>query len=323
MVAWRKKTTSPQVPLVRRQSDTRRIVQRPVHEDLPKDCCTLTKLTGSSPGSMFTVKESRCVLGRDEDLPWRIDDDAVSGRHACVYRKNGWFWLADLDSTNGTYVNGRAVTEPHQLRDGERIELGARTLIRVSLQDEREHEATRRVYEAAVLDPLTGLYNRGHLEKSLAAEFAYSVRHRVPLSVAFVDLDHFTRVNNTYGHQAGDAVLRAVCGALREGIRTEDFIARYGGEEIVVVARGIDLNGAIAMAERLRRIVETTPVAVDGAWVEVTASFGVASFEAATPYANVHELVAAADRAVYRAKAMGRNCVCEAVDRASDSWRCG
>ena len=202
------------------------------------------------------------------------------------------------------------------------IELGERTLIRASLQDAREQAASRKMYEAAVLDPLTGVYNRGHLETILVSEFAFAVRHRTPLSVVFVDLDHFTQVNNTFGHQAGDAVLRAVAQTVKNTIRTEDLIARYGGEEFVLVARGIDLNGSIAMADRIRMTVESAPVVVGGHAVTVTASFGVAAYEAATPYGTVQELVAAADRAVYRAKAEGRNRVCEAFDRVADSWRC-
>jgi len=305
----------------RRQSDTHRIDRQPHHEQLPRDRCTLTVLTGAAPGTVFTV-DGQMVLGRDESLTTRLDDRGVSGEHACIYREEGHFWLADLGSTNGTYIHGRAITEPHRLRDGDRIELGERTLIRVSLQDRREQETSRRMYEAAVLDPLTGVYNRGHLESTLVSEFAFAVRHRSPLSVVFVDLDHFTQVNNSYGHQAGDAVLKAVAQAVYRTIRTEDLIARYGGEEFVLVARGIDLNGGIAMAERIRATVERLEVEVDGRRVKVTASFGVASYEAATPYGTVQELVAAADRAVYRAKAEGRNRVCEAIDRAADSWRC-
>ena len=305
----------------RRQSNTHRVERPQAVQELPRDRCTLTVLTGAAPGTVFTV-DRRLVLGRDESLATRIDDRGVSGQHACIYREQGRFWLADLDSTNGTYVHGRRIDEPYMLRDGDRIELGERTLIRASLQDAREQEASRRMYEAAVLDPLTSVYNRGHLETILVSEFAFAVRHRAPLSVIFVDLDHFTQVNNTYGHQAGDAVLRAVAQVVQKTIRTEDLMARYGGEEFVLVARGIDLNGAIAMAERIRSTVETSPVAVGDRQVAVTASFGVAAYEAATPYATVQELVAAADRAVYRAKSSGRNCVCEAIDRSADSWRC-
>lgn len=291
--------------------------------ELPKNRCTLTMLTGPSPGALYTLHGDEVVVGRDEDLSWRIDDRGVSGRHARICHRNRQFWVEDLGSTNGTYVGGQRIEAPRELRDGDHIELGERTLIRVSLQDEREHEAARRMYEAAVLDGLTGVYNRGHLETVLESEYAYAVRHRSPVSVIFVDLDHFTNVNNSYGHQAGDAALRTVAQVLAEAIRTEDLLARYGGEEFVLVARGIDLNGSIAMAGRLRQIVEQTAIDVGGELISVTASFGVAAYEAATPYQSVQELVAAADRAVYRAKSEGRNRVCEAFDTSPESWRAG
>ena len=279
-------------------------------------------LTGPSPGSILVLRGPQIVLGRDEDLPHPINDRGVSGRHASVYEQDG-FWVADLGSTNGTYVGGRRLTAPHRLHDGDRIELGENTLLRVSLQDPREQEASRRMYEAAVLDPLTKVHNRGHLEAVLVKEYAYAMRHRLPLSVIFLDLDHFTQVNNTYGHQAGYAVVRSVAATIQEAVRTEDLVARYGGEEFVLVARGIDLNGAIVMAERVRRIIENTVIPFEGTHIRATASLGVAAYEAGTPYDSVQALVAAADRAVYRAKSEGRNRVCESLDASPESWRSG
>lgn len=305
----------------RRLSKTFRMDNGPNFEELPKDRCTLTMLTGPTPGVIKTLTAGELTIGRDEDLSWLVEDRGVSGRHARIGHQHGWFELADLSSTNGTYVNGRRLHEPHRLRDGDKIQLGEHTLIRVSLQDATEQHASRTMYEAAVKDPLTGIYNRGHLEAVLVSEFAYAARHKTPLSVIFVDLDHFTRVNNEHGHQAGDAVLQAVALAMKNAIRAEDMVARYGGEEFVMLARGIDLNGSLVMAERARRIVEAMSTPLDDQSLAVTASFGVACFEAATPFESVQHLIAAADRAVYRAKAEGRNRVVGAIDAASDSWR--
>ena len=305
----------------RRKSNTFRMDNRPDFEELPKDRCTLTMLAGPTPGVIKTLTREELTIGRDEDLSWPVDDRGISGRHARVYLKSGRFELADTGSTNGTYVNGTRLTEPRRLQDGDKIQLGEHTLIRVALQDETEQQASRRMYEAAVRDPLTGIFNRGHLEAVLIAEFAYAIRHKTPLSIIFVDLDHFTAVNNTHGHQAGDAVIRAAAQAMASTIRTEDLVARYGGEEFVMLARGIDLNGALVMAERVRHMIETMSVPVDGNELHVTASLGVSCLEAATPFENVQELVAAADRAVYRAKADGRNRVCGAIETSADSWR--
>lgn len=305
----------------RRKSNTFRMDDGPDFEDLPKDRCTLTMLTGPTPGVIKTLTTGDITIGRDEDLSWPIDDRGVSGRHARIAFHAGAFEIADLGSTNGTYVNGRRLSHPHRMRDGDKIQLGEHTLIRVALQDATEQQASRRMYEAAVRDPLTGIYNRGHLEAVLVAEFAYAARHKTPLSIVFVDLDHFTAVNTNHGHQAGDAVIRAAAQAMKDAIRTEDLVARYGGEEFVMLARGIDLNGSLVMAERIRRIIEGLSIPFHGKVLKITASLGVSCFEAATPFESVHELVAAADRAVYRAKSEGRNCVSAALDAQSDSWR--
>ncbi|MEM1034067.1 MAG: GGDEF domain-containing protein [Myxococcota bacterium] len=279
-------------------------------------------LTGPRPGAIHTMGPGELVLGRDDELPWRLEDRGVSAFHARVFSRAGTFFIEDLDSTNGTYINGRPVLL-QEISDGDRIQLGEHTLLRASLQDVTEHEAARKMYEAAVLDPLTEIYNRGHMEAVLRQEFAFAQRHKSPLAVMFVDLDHFTRVNNTHGHQVGDEVLRRVARTIHHAIRTEDLVARYGGEEFVLVARGIDLNGSLVMAERVRRTIEHTRIPVGDTTISVTASIGVACFEAATPYPSQDELVAAADRAVYSAKREGRNRVCEALDVAPSSWRAG
>jgi diguanylate cyclase (GGDEF)-like protein len=320
-VRWRGNRNKPRGKLQRRQQSTFRVDEHPDYKPLPRDRCTLTMLTGPTPGVIHTLSTGELMLGRDEELPWRIEDRGISSRHARVLSQHGEFVLEDLDSTNGTYLNGHLLERPNKLRDGDRIQLGENTLLRVSLQDATEQEAVRRMYRAAVLDPLTGIYNRGHLDTILVAEFAYAARHKIALAVLFVDLDFFTAINNTHGHQAGDAVLKAIAQTIRHAIRTEDLAARYGGEEFVLVARGIDLNGALVMAERTRRTIEELAVPFHGKTLKVTASIGVASFEAATPYTTPEQLVAAADRAVYRAKADGRNCVRGEVELAPESWR--
>jgi diguanylate cyclase (GGDEF)-like protein len=278
-------------------------------------------LSGPTPGAIYTLGAGELTLGRDDELPWNIKDRGVSAHHARIYCHQGVFWLQDLGSTNGTYVNGKRLGEPVKLIDSDRIQIGENTVLRVNLQDAAEQEAAEALYRASVIDPLTGIYNRGHLETMLQAEFAYAVRHRQALSIVFIDLDHFTEVNNRFGHQAGDEVLRAVTRAIRKAIRTEDFLARYGGEEFVLVARGIDLNGSLVMADRVRKLVQQLEVPFRGGrHIKVTASFGVACHEAASSYTSPQQLVAAADTAVYRAKADGRNCVREATEPPA-SWQ--
>lgn len=275
--------------------------------ELPKDRCTLVMLTGPTPGAIQPVGAQPIVMGRSAELPARIDDPGISSRHARIYLQGGQFWVEDLGSTNGTRLNGQPLEGRQALKDGDRIQLGQNTLIRASLQDATEQEAAQKVYDAAVRDPLTGLFNRGHLDVMLVREFAYSVRHGIPLCVLFLDLDYFSKVNNTYGHQAGDLVLRTVADAVAETIRTEDLAARYGGEEFVLVARGITREHGCVLGERVRIIIEGLAVPWQAETLRVTTSIGVAAYDASTPYGKLEELIAAADRAVYRAKNEGRN----------------
>jgi diguanylate cyclase (GGDEF)-like protein len=160
--------------------------------------------------------------------------------------------------------------------------------------------------EHAKIDPLTGLPNRRALDDRLAQEWARLLRHGGHLSVIMADIDHFKNVNDQFGHPVGDEVLRQVARLLADGCRESDMAARYGGEEFVVVAPETTAPAAAEFAERLRMSICSKPLAVHGKAVEVTVSFGVADHEGRkTP----EELVQAADEALYRAKAAGRNCV--------------
>jgi len=180
-------------------------------------------------------------------------------------------------------------------------------VLRFSLVDQDEEQSLRRVYDAAVRDGLTGVFNRKHLEERLDAEVAYAIRHASPLSVVIVDVDHFKRVNDTFGHLAGDAVLKTVASLLAQGLRAEDVLARYGGEEFVIVARGLDGEHALQLADRARVTVACTPIHYADQSITVTASAGVASITCCGPQPDKTELLGLADSRLYLAKQSGRN----------------
>ncbi len=163
-------------------------------------------------------------------------------------------------------------------------------------------------------DVLTGLYNRRHFMELVDAELARARRYRTPLALVMVDLDHFKEVNDGRGHQAGDRVLTAVAGAMRESVRETDLAARYGGEEFVLLLPNTDRQGARELAERCREIVADTSVADAGGRIQVTASMGVASYPEDAGDGDVDALLGAADGALYRAKGGGRNRVEMAAD---------
>ncbi len=156
-------------------------------------------------------------------------------------------------------------------------------------------------------DKLTGAANRGYLDELLAKGFANAKRFSWPFSIAFVDLDNFKHVNDTYGHQVGDQVLVASAEMLRASTRESDTVARYGGEEFILLLPGTDRAGAEVVANRVVKTFQDTCHDVGNGKIIVTASLGVASLHGETQYDNVDDFVRAADQAVYAAKAQGKN----------------
>jgi len=274
---------------------------------LPKNRSLFTVLSGPEPGRVFSLDGGELVFGRDETATGRLLDDGLSRRHARAFRKDGVTFIEDLGSTNGTFVGEERLSSPRALGDGERIGLGRNVVVKFSLLDALEEEAQRALYESTVRDPLTRAFNRRYLEERLSSEVSYAGRHGADLSLAMLDVDHFKRINDGWGHPAGDMVLKVVSASVSRSLRTEDVFARYGGEEFAVVLRGIPADKALQFGERVRALIESLPVLWEGERISVTASVGVATMCAARRFASAAELVAAADVALYAAKNRGRN----------------
>jgi diguanylate cyclase (GGDEF)-like protein len=159
-------------------------------------------------------------------------------------------------------------------------------------------------------DNLTGLYNRAYFDECLKQYFDSALKLAQPLSLIFLDLDHFKRVNDTYGHLVGDAVLASVARIMRAGTREPDILARYGGEEFVGLLPGTSEQGAKLVAERLRAAVEAYDHQVsEKESLKMTVSIGCATFLPAHPFLTMGDLLGAADRCLYAAKNAGRNCI--------------
>ena len=267
---------------------------------------TLTVLQGTDVGAMFQLNKEAHVLGRDPSVDVTVEDDSVSRNHARITQREGIYEIEDLGSTNGTYVAGALVSGRVRLLDGVRLQVG-HTLLRFALQDDVEQAAARRIYEMSVRDGLTGVYNRRYFEERLTAEFAFAQRHATGLSLILADIDHFKKVNDTWGHHAGDTVLRRVAVELQAGVRTEDVVARFGGEEFAILARGIDVEGARMFAERVRVIIQRAVITWESDRIAVTMSLGVAHNLGNAAVDRPELLVIAADMALYSAKHAGRN----------------
>ena len=193
------------------------------------------------------------------------------------------------------------------------LEARVRSLLRIkALQEEVERQKTsletlnERLLRISQTDGLTGLFNRRHIEEELEHMYQHSVRLGEPLSLVMTDLDKFKSVNDTYGHQAGDEVLRQMAEILRHAIREIDRVGRFGGEEFMLLLPGTAADEAVTFAERVRQTLESHTFTFQGGSLQRTGSFGVATF----PHPrikNCDSLVRAADDALYVAKETGRN----------------
>lgn len=266
-------------------------------------------IAGGTVGQMYKLTKDDIYIGRATDAEVRVDDEGVSRRHARVSLTPGeQVILVDLGSTNGTFVNGAKVAE-QVLRDGDKVQIGSTTVLKFSYQDALEENFQRKLFDSAVKDGLTGIYNKKYFMDRIETDFAYAKRHRSPLTLLLFDIDHFKNINDTRGHPAGDHVLRELAALVKKTVRNEDVFARFGGEEFAVLMRDVDDAKALVLAERLRRLIEAHVIEFEGQRIPVTVSIGIGTLSANTspPIADSAELVNRADQYLYTAKRAGRN----------------
>lgn len=273
---------------------------------LQRDRATLVVLQGSNVGEMYRVEGEETVLGRGNIATIRLNDDGISRRHARLFQLGNEVMIEDLQSSNGTTVNGDPVTTRRVLKDGDKIRLGATTVLKFSFGDDLDENFQQQMYDAALRDVLTKAYNRKFFLDRLETEIAYARRHSESLSLLMMDLDYFKRVNDTYGHLAGDYVLARFAKIASSTLRTEDVFARYGGEEFALICRGVQLGNAGLLAERIRSMIEANIFEHEGRRIPVTVSVGVAAYPD-VPVETAVQLIGAADEALYQAKRTGRN----------------
>ncbi len=190
----------------------------------------------------------------------------------------------------------------------DRAELNARLLVgrRIADLQRRLLDSCEQSQFRATHDALTGIWNRAAILEFLRAQLALSIRKASDLSVLVVDVDHFKKVNDTYGHSSGDFVLTHLAQTMSSVVRASDWVGRYGGEEFLVILP--ETSDAYRVAERIRSAVENSPLHCGSHTISATVSIGIASTQYLTD-ASVGKLVEIADEAMYRAKSKGRNCI--------------
>lgn len=260
----------------------------------------------------YTIDPGERVIGRDPMCDIALNDVRCSRRHAKIVCERAAAGtglsvrLEDMGSTNGVFVNGHQVTR-HTLKDNDRVLVGS-TMMGYFIRDHYEVAVEQHLYNMACTDALSGLQNRRAFDIELQCEYQQARRFKHPLSLVLFDIDHFKRLNDTYGHQIGDSIIQEIGRLVMANIRTHDLGARYGGDELALVLPETDLQGAQIQAERLRAAVAEHQFGSAGTPIHVSISVGVAQVEPATQSAAA--LIEAADQALYRAKQAGRNRVC-------------
>lgn len=264
-------------------------------------------IRGTPQGHRFFLTQPEMTLGRDPSADIVVADQSISRKHAKVVKEDGKIKLIDLGSSNGTAVNDK------KLSPGVAVELAKEDMVKLGNSifkflpaGELEILFYGNLGSAAHQDPLTGIYNKGYLQEALEAEFKRAKALHTDFSLIFFDLDHFKKINDTYGHDAGDFVLKEISNLIRTGhLRPKDVFARYGGEEFVVLLGNTNAKAASEVAERIRAAIETHAFIYDGKRLPVTSSIGVAELRADVESAQT--LLKSADKALYAAKQSGRN----------------
>lgn len=283
----------------------------------------LIMVRGGMTGTMLRVGDRPTSLGRSGENTHQFHDATVSRRHAVIaYDSEGVAWLTDLGSSNGTFVDGKRLqpNQPMRLEDGSRIQLGAALVLKYVSLDPCDERFQREMFERAVRDNLTGLYNRAYFLEQVGPLCDRNIQQDLGLAILMVDIDRFKLINDEYGHDAGDTVLREVARVLRESTRLEDLVARYGGEEFVFALPVANLDQAVERAERIRIQLAQRTIQAGDRPLRMTVSIGLSCNLSGWPR-TISGLISAADEALYEAKLNGRNRVVPAFRTPLQSLR--
>ncbi|WP_165244965.1 diguanylate cyclase [Paludisphaera soli] len=277
---------------------------------------------GGTTGTMFRVGR-QTSLGRAVDNTYQFHDATVSRRHAALtVDEDGAAWLTDLGSSNGTLLDGKRIPphKPARLEDGSRVQLGGSIILKYVSLDPCDERFQREMFERTVRDNLTGLYNRGYFMEQIGPLCERNKLRKLGTAVLMVDVDHFKRINDTYGHDVGDAALREVAKTLRESTRSEDLVARYGGEEFIIALPVASIEQALDRAEQIRSLLASRPIRAARKEFRITASLGL-SCTTIGRRRTINALIATADIALYEAKRTGRDRVVDAARVLADGER--
>jgi len=265
----------------------------------------LVVIHGANLGKTVELIDKPVTIGRAPVCSMQIEHRSVSRLHCEVWPEGGRFFVRDLGSTNSTMINDDPI-ELYELKDGDQIKIGE-IVIKFLRRESLEDRYLQAMVELATVDSLTQLPNRRVWREALEEEVTRAARG-VPLALAFVDLDHFKRINDELGHLSGDEVLKAVATEIRAAVRGDQVAGRLGGEEFAIILPNMPLASAVRFAENLRIGIEALRVKIGASERRITTSVGVVQWQPGMQTSA--DFMRAADAELFRAKAEGRNRVC-------------
>lgn len=266
----------------------------------------LVQLYGPELGKKYplTTGEDELTIGRDEKNFIVVDLDNVSRRHAQIAMRDGKFFVSDLKSTNGTYLNDEELKIEQPLRSGDQVKIGG-AIFKFLAGDNVETLFHEEIYQLTISDGLTQISNKRFFLEFLEREMGRCHRYSRALSLIMFDLDHFKNINDQNGHLAGDYVLREMAHLVKARVRREECFARYGGEEFAYVLPEVGAENARKFAEKIRRLIEEHRFSFEAKDIPVTVSVGVADLTA--DMTEPLQFIKVADNNLYKAKKTGRN----------------
>lgn len=215
-------------------------------------------LAGDRMGESFPLNDGRTSIGRGLHADVRVNDEGISRAHAMIERVDNEYVLSDAGSTNGTFANGQRV-DRQVLKEGDKIQIGASSVLRFTFSDDSDDDSQSRLYESALRDRLTGIFNRGYFSNRLESDVAFALRHGKPLSLVRFDIDNYAELCRDQGQDAADEVIREIAHRVEGTTRSEDIFARYGTESFVIICRDVDALRASRAAGRILEIIQKSP----------------------------------------------------------------
>lgn len=268
---------------------------------------SVTVISGPRTGLTFIVKpDTSLTLGRSPDADIQIIDTGISRKHIHMRFDTDRVFVEDLESANGTYINGEQLSGEIEVRNGDQISIGVSTVLKFSLSNQLDADYQNHIQHQLSRDSLTNAYNRKAFTQCLNSLYITAKQDFTPICLIMIDVDNFKMINDTYGHQIGDKILKYVARTLFKSVRSVDYVCRYGGDEFSIVCPSIDSLRGLQLAEKIRTNVEALRFKLNDKRVNVTASIGISNYPE-NQIQCVSQFIAYADKALYKAKRNGRN----------------